>query len=53
MHPTERRIRQVKWVNEVALVLVLLVGAALFAYLAIGFGLVLSEWFDQLPWLVA
>lgn len=53
MNPAERRIRHVKWVNEVALVLVLLVGAALFAYLAIGFGLMLSEWFDQLPWLLA
>ncbi|SFK75243.1 hypothetical protein SAMN04487950_0920 [Halogranum rubrum] len=53
MNPVARRIRQVENVNEISVLVIALVGAALFAYLAYGFGLALTEWFDQLPWLLS
>lgn len=52
MNPAERRIRQVKRVNEVAVLVITLVSAILLAYLAFGFGLMVIEWFEQLPWLL-
>lgn len=52
MNPAERRIRQVKRANEMAVLIIALVSAVLLAYLAFGFGLTVVEWFEQLPWLL-
>jgi hypothetical protein len=49
VNPAEKRLQQVKTLKDVALLFVLLVGAGLFVYLAVGFGLMLTEWFTHLP----
>lgn len=50
MNQMAKRGKRVKQFNEVALLVMLLVGAVLFAYLALGFSAMLTESLGALPW---